>query len=68
MVLSGCSYPPKQGLYSPDLEKDACGLGFIVKINGERSNKVRNTELLGFYELKFNVVFVNFIALKITCE
>jgi glutamate synthase domain-containing protein 1 len=41
MVLSQCGYPPKQGLYSPDLEKDACGLGFIVKINGESSNKVR---------------------------
>lgn len=35
------SPPPKQGLYDPALEKDACGVGFIVSIDGTRSHKVR---------------------------
>lgn len=34
------SPPPKQGLYDPALEKDACGVGFIVSIDGTRSHKV----------------------------
>lgn len=32
--------PKSVGLYNPELEKDACGVGFIVNINGERNNKV----------------------------
>lgn len=32
--------PPKDGLYDPQLEKEACGVGFIVAIDGNRSNKV----------------------------
>ncbi|EDO38712.1 predicted protein [Nematostella vectensis] len=40
MKSSAYDYPPKQGLYSPEYEKDACGVGFIVKINGEKSHKV----------------------------
>ncbi|CAK9810578.1 Glutamate synthase [NADH] [Anthophora plagiata] len=41
------SLPPKQGLYDPTLEKDACGVGFIVAIDGKRSHKiVRDAETL----------------------
>lgn len=36
------SLPVKQGLYDPTLEKDACGVGFIVAIDGKRSHKVRS--------------------------
>lgn len=32
--------PPKQGLYDPTLEREACGVGFIVAIDGKRSHKV----------------------------
>ena len=32
--------PPAQGLYDPQLEKDACGVGFIVNIHGIKSKKV----------------------------
>jgi len=32
--------PPKDGLYDPQLEKEACGVGFIVAIDGKRTNKV----------------------------
>ena len=32
--------PPKQGLYDPQFEKDACGVGFVVNIKGEKSHKI----------------------------
>jgi len=32
--------PEKQGLYDPCLEKDACGVGFVVNIDGIRSQQV----------------------------
>jgi glutamate synthase domain-containing protein 2/glutamate synthase domain-containing protein 1/glutamate synthase domain-containing protein 3 len=32
--------PHKQGLYDPSYEHDACGIGFIVNIKGERSHKI----------------------------
>lgn len=30
----------EQGLYSPGLEHDACGVGFVVKVDGTRSHKI----------------------------
>ncbi|MEM7008395.1 MAG: glutamate synthase large subunit [Thermodesulfobacteriota bacterium] len=33
-------YPPKQGLYDPSFEHDSCGMGFVVNIKGEKSNKI----------------------------
>lgn len=32
--------PVKQGLYDPEFEKDACGVGFIVNIKGIASNAI----------------------------
>jgi glutamate synthase (ferredoxin) len=32
--------PPKQGLYDPQFEHDACGVGFVVNIKGKKSNTV----------------------------
>ncbi|KAI9859258.1 MAG: glutamate synthase [NADH] [Trichoglossum hirsutum] len=32
--------PLKQGLYDPELEKDACGVGFAAHIKGEASHKI----------------------------
>ena len=32
--------PPKQGLYNPVYEHDACGIGFIANIKGEKSNEI----------------------------
>jgi len=32
--------PPKQGLYDPRNEHDACGIGFVASINGVRSHKI----------------------------
>ncbi len=32
--------PPKQGLYDPQFEHDACGVGFVVNIKGEKSHQI----------------------------
>ena len=32
--------PSKVGLYDPSFEKDSCGVGFIVSIEGASSHKV----------------------------
>ncbi|ACT03609.1 glutamate synthase large subunit [Paenibacillus sp. JDR-2] len=32
--------PPKQGLYDPRYEKDACGMGFVANIKGRKSHTV----------------------------
>ncbi len=32
--------PKKQGLYDPELEKDACGVGFAANIKGKPSHKI----------------------------
>ncbi len=34
--------PKAQGLYSPQFEHDACGIGFVVNIKGERSHDIIN--------------------------
>ncbi|MEE9238911.1 MAG: glutamate synthase large subunit [Thermodesulfobacteriota bacterium] len=38
-------YPPKQGLYDPEFEHDSCGIGFVVNIKGEQSNKIVRSAL-----------------------
>ena len=37
-ILSGP--PPKQGLYDPQFEHDACGVGFVVNIKGRKSHEI----------------------------
>ncbi len=32
--------PPKQGLYDPQYEHDACGVGFVVNVKGKKSNAI----------------------------
>ena len=32
--------PPAQGLYQPEFEHDACGVGFVVDIKGRQSHKI----------------------------
>lgn len=34
------AFPEKQGLYDPELEKDACGVGFTAHIKGKASHKI----------------------------
>ena len=33
-------FPPKQGLYDPKFEHDACGVGFVVNIKGDKSRQI----------------------------
>ncbi|HWP22608.1 MAG TPA: glutamate synthase central domain-containing protein, partial [Candidatus Binatia bacterium] len=33
-------WPKKQGLYDPAFEHDACGVGFVVNIKGEKSHEI----------------------------
>ncbi len=37
LPISANGLPPKQGLYDPRFEHDACGVGFVVNIKGEKS-------------------------------
>jgi len=39
------AFPPEQGLYDPDNEHDACGIGFIVNIKGHKSHDIINQGL-----------------------
>src|SRR5215813_12528651 len=32
--------PPKQGLYDPQFERDACGVGFVANMKGEKSHAI----------------------------
>ena len=32
--------PSRQGLYDPRHEHDACGIGFVVNIKGEKANQI----------------------------
>src|SRR6516162_4009167 len=38
-MLQTCT-PPKQGLYDPRHEHDACGVGFVVDLNARASNDI----------------------------
>ncbi|MCR4436513.1 MAG: glutamate synthase large subunit [Clostridiales bacterium] len=38
MKLNGI--PPEQGLYNPQHEHDACGIGFVVNIKGQKSHDI----------------------------
>ena len=40
------SLPPKQGLYDPWFEHDACGLGVVANIKGRKSNKILRQALV----------------------
>ena len=38
--MTGSGLPPAQGLYDPRHEHDACGLGFVANIHGQRSHGI----------------------------
>jgi len=43
--MSHGALPPKQGLYEPQNEHDACGIGFIVHIKGHQNHEIINQGL-----------------------
>ncbi|SHJ92649.1 glutamate synthase large subunit [Desulforamulus aeronauticus] len=46
-MMSPTNYglPPKQGLYDPSFEHDACGIGFVANIKGKKSNDILHKAL-----------------------
>lgn len=40
MKMERKDLPPKQGLYDPQFEKDACGMGFVAHIKGQKSHEI----------------------------
>ena len=38
--MNNGALPPKQGLYDPANEHDACGVGFVAHIKGERRHEI----------------------------
>ncbi|MDE2180874.1 MAG: hypothetical protein KGJ40_08515, partial [candidate division NC10 bacterium] len=40
MSVTPYGIPPRQGLYDPTYEHDACGVGFVVDIKGRKSHTV----------------------------
>src|SRR6266446_5295229 len=40
MSMKTAGLPPRQGLYDPRFEHDACGVGFVVNIKGEKSHEI----------------------------
>ncbi|MFQ5341263.1 MAG: glutamate synthase large subunit [Anaerolineae bacterium] len=38
--MNRLGFPKKQGLYDPQFEHDACGIGFVANIKGEKSNDI----------------------------
>jgi glutamate synthase (ferredoxin) len=44
--------PQKQGLYDPRFEKDACGVGFVVDIQGRRSHQIIQQALTALINLR----------------
>ena len=38
--MTQLGFPPQQGLYDPRFEHDACGVGFVVNIKGDKSHEI----------------------------
>ena len=38
--LVSTGLPPAQGLYDPQLEHDACGIGFVANVKGQKSHDI----------------------------
>ncbi|MDB6064399.1 MAG: large subunit of NADH-dependent glutamate synthase [Pedosphaera sp.] len=38
--VNAIGLPPKQGLYDPQFEHDACGVGFVVNVKGRKSHEI----------------------------
>ena len=44
-------HPAQQGLYDPQFERDACGMGFVVNIEGNKSHEIVQQALTVLYNL-----------------
>ena len=50
--------PPKQGLYDPFFEHEACGVGFVVDMKGRRSHEI----------VRLIVMLAHSVGLKVVAE
>lgn len=55
--------PGKQGLYDPQNEHEACGVGFIVAIDGKRSHKVSLQIFILYFLPFYNSIFLHSLSL-----
>ena len=39
-LMKRTGLPPKQGLYDPWFEHEACGVGFVVNVKGKKSHEI----------------------------
>ncbi|MCY3731632.1 MAG: glutamate synthase large subunit, partial [Rhodospirillaceae bacterium] len=39
-ITPGGAFPPAHGLYSPERERDSCGVGFVAHIRGQSSHQI----------------------------
>jgi len=51
MSVTQPGLPPKQGLYDPRFEHDACGIGFVVNIKGKKSHQIVEQALTALQNL-----------------
>jgi glutamate synthase (ferredoxin) len=51
MSMTTPGLPPKQGLYDPKFEHDACGIGFVVHIKGQKSHQIVEQALTVLHNL-----------------
>src|SRR5256885_2375272 len=47
MKVDKAGRPLKQGLYDPAHEKDSCGVGFVVDIQGRKSHQILRQVFIG---------------------
>jgi glutamate synthase (ferredoxin) len=51
VIMNRSIFPSKQGLYDPRYEHDACGIGLLVNIKGEKSNIILRQALTALKNL-----------------
>ena len=39
-IKPGGAFPPAHGLYSPESERDSCGVGFVAHVKGRPSHQI----------------------------
>ncbi|HEY9598265.1 MAG TPA: hypothetical protein V6D33_11405, partial [Cyanophyceae cyanobacterium] len=50
--MNSNEFPSQQGLYDPQFEHDACGVGFIVHMKGEKSHAIVEQALTILHNLE----------------
>ena len=51
-MLPYSAVPPRQGLYDPESERDACGLAMVVDLQGRRSHRTVTRALTALHNLR----------------